>query len=153
MAVSGLSCGTQDLHWGMQDLSLQHTGSSLLFTGFSLVVAWGFSLSSCGMRVPEHVGSLVEARGLSCPVACGILVPWPGIEPPAPALEGGFFTTGPPRKSQAAGVSIPLAVWEKHLVIVRCIWGGVKETEITDAPKLSFCQQFQVLFTLISDCN
>ena len=28
------------------------------------------------------------ARGFSCPVACGILVPRPGIEPAFPALEG-----------------------------------------------------------------
>ena len=42
---------------------------------------------------------LVAARGLSCPVACGILVPWPGIEPTSPALEGRFLTTGPPGKS------------------------------------------------------
>ena len=30
----------------------------------------------------------------------GILVPWPGIEPAPPALEGEILTTGPPRKSQ-----------------------------------------------------
>ena len=45
------------------------------------------------------MGSLVEADGLSCPVACGILVPWPGIESEYPALEGVFLTSGPPRKS------------------------------------------------------
>ena len=38
---------------------------------------------------------LVVARRLSCPAACGILVPRPGIEPTSPALEGGFLTTGP----------------------------------------------------------
>ena len=66
---------------------------SLLCTGFSLVVACGFSLSSYGAWVPEHVGSvvcnmraLVEAQELSCPAACGILVPRPGIEPAFPAL-------------------------------------------------------------------
>ena len=32
--------------------------------------------------------------------ACGILVPWPGIEPPPPALEGEVLTTGLPGKSQ-----------------------------------------------------
>ena len=42
---------------------------------------------------------LVAARGLSCPAACGILVPRPGIEPASPALAGGFLTTGPPGKS------------------------------------------------------
>ena len=38
--------------------------------------------------------SVVVAHGLSCPAACGILVPPPGIKPTSPALEG-FFTTGP----------------------------------------------------------
>ena len=30
---------------------------------------------------------------------CGILAPWPGIEPAPPALEGEVLTTGPPEKS------------------------------------------------------
>ena len=34
------------------------------------------------------------------PKACGILAPWPGIEPVPPSLEGGVLTTGPPGKSQ-----------------------------------------------------
>ena len=33
------------------------------------------------------------------PQACRILVPWPGIEPVPPELEGEVSTTGPPRKS------------------------------------------------------
>ena len=110
-AASGLSYGMQDLPWGMWDISLWHAGSLLRCTGFSLVVACGFSLSSCGVQAPGHVGSVVcgtqalllrcaslvvVAHRLSCPVACWILVPWPGIEASSPALEGGFFTTGPP---------------------------------------------------------
>ena len=75
---------------------------------------WVFSLSSCGTWAPERVGSVVcgtwavslrhtssvaVARELSCPAACGILVPRPGIQPASPALGGGFFTAGPPGKS------------------------------------------------------
>ena len=30
---------------------------------------------------------------------CGVLVPWPGVEPTSPALQGRFLTTGPPGKS------------------------------------------------------
>ena len=41
-------------------------------------------------------GSLLLCVGL---VACGILVPQPGIEPTSPALEGRFSTIGPPGKS------------------------------------------------------
>ena len=37
-----------------------------------------------------HAGSSV-ARGLSCPAACGIVVPQPGIKPASPAMDGGFF--------------------------------------------------------------
>ena len=37
--------------------------------------------------------------GLSCPTVCGILVPWPGIEPTSPPMGGKFLTIGPPGKS------------------------------------------------------
>ena len=40
--------------------------------------------------------SVVVARGLSCPVACGILDSGQRIEPMSPALARGFLTTGPP---------------------------------------------------------
>ena len=39
------------------------------------------------------------AHGLSCPAACGILVPWPGFKPVSPGLQDQFLTTGPPGKS------------------------------------------------------
>ena len=50
-------------------------------------------LSSCHLPA-----SLVAALGLSCPMARGISVPQPGIEPLSPALEGRFLTAGPPEK-------------------------------------------------------
>ena len=43
--------------------------------------------------------SLHSVPGLSCPMACGSLVPWPGVKLAFPPLEGRFLTTGPPRKS------------------------------------------------------
>ena len=49
---------------------------------------------SCGVQAIP-----VVAYGLSCPAACGILVPGPGIEPVSPAFAGGFLTTGPSGKS------------------------------------------------------
>ena len=39
------------------------------------------------------------AHRLICSLACGILVPGPGIEPTSSAMQGRFFTTGPPGKS------------------------------------------------------
>ena len=47
----------------------------------------------------QSTDCLVVAHRLSCPVACGILVPQPGIKPMSPALQGRFLTTGPPGKS------------------------------------------------------
>ena len=42
---------------------------------------------------------LVGALGLHGSVACGILVPQPGIKPTASALQRGFCTTGQQEKS------------------------------------------------------
>ena len=41
---------------------------------------------------------LVVVHGLSCPLACGILVPQRGIKPASSASEGAFSITGPPGK-------------------------------------------------------
>ena len=91
---------------------LRHKGSFLAV--HSLFIETLGLLSSCGAWAPGHMGSVVcgtwalslrraisvvVAHGLSCLTACGILVPRTGIEPESPALEGGFFTTGPPGKS------------------------------------------------------
>ena len=45
-------------------------------------------------------------RGLSCPAACGILVPQPGIELASPALQDQFLTNGPLGKSLSSIVYI-----------------------------------------------
>ena len=71
-----------DLRHDMEDLPLQGTGS--------LVAA---------LSLQSTEASVVTAQGLSCSAACGILVPQLGIKPTSPALQGGSFTTGPPRKS------------------------------------------------------
>ena len=52
------------------------------------------SLFSVGALTPEYMGPVVVTHRLSCPIARGLLVPQPGIEPTSPALEGGFLTTG-----------------------------------------------------------
>ena len=45
------------------------------------------------------MSSVAVVCRLSYSVACGILVPWPGIKPASSALEGIFLTTGSPGKS------------------------------------------------------
>ena len=80
--------------------------------GFSLVVAarlrggvqaslswWQPGSRARGLCIWRPTSSGVAAHRLSCPAACGISVPWPGIKLMSPALDGGFLTTGPPGES------------------------------------------------------
>ena len=50
-------------------------------------------------------------------MACRILVSWPGIEPMSPALEGVFFMSGPPGKSQEF-LRVPRKVYHQVLTYV-----------------------------------
>ena len=59
------------------------------------------------MRALKHVASVVAAHGLSCSVACGILVAEPGFEVVSLALQGGFLTTGPRGKFLDVIVEFP----------------------------------------------
>ena len=70
------------LSCSMQDLSLQLR-----------------DFSNCNLQALEHAGSVVVTGGLSCPAACGILVPQPGIKPASAELKGRFLTSGQPGKS------------------------------------------------------
>ena len=76
LATSSLSYGTWDLCCIMQDLLFWRKGS--------LVVMCRFKSTQT---------SAVRVHRLRCPMACGILVPWPGIIPTSPALQDGFLTT------------------------------------------------------------
>ena len=103
-------------------------GSSLWCMGFSCCEAQalecvGSVCAVCRLSGRSSWASLVVVHGLSCPTACGILVPRPGIEPTSPALEGGFSTTGPPGKSSM-------------VVIVLFVWNWVTE-EVTKFWKLT----------------
>ena len=60
-------------------------------------------LSSCEVQAQQLGVAGSKARGfsrcgkgLSCSMACGILVPEPGFELMSFALQGRFLTTGPP---------------------------------------------------------
>ena len=71
LAASGLSCSIQDPCCVTRDLSL------------------------------HCADTLVVARGLSCSMACGILVPQPGVKPASLALQSGLLTTVSPGKTQS----------------------------------------------------
>ena len=70
--------------------------------GTSLVVNHGLC-RVCVFTDCSTQTSLFAVCRFGCPVACGILVPQPGIEPASPALEDRFLTTGPPGKSHVRG--------------------------------------------------
>ena len=55
-------------------------------------------ISGCG------VGSVVAEHAVSCSMARGILVPWPGTEPASQASQGGFLITQTPGESPALTV-------------------------------------------------
>ena len=86
---------------------------------------------------PESYGSQVVALGLSCPMACGILVPLPGIESMSLALEGGFITTGPPGKSLLPFLHLC------HLVLPRSM------PHLSWHLRLSFLKNFIYLFLMV----
>ena len=60
-------------------------------TRLSRVLAAPCGVSHWGAQAPEPSGSVAVARGLSCSVACGILIPQPGMETMSTALQSEFF--------------------------------------------------------------
>ena len=75
-------------------LQLQHAmllmPCELLVLTCGICWSMGFSLVEVH-RLEFTEGSVVVEHGLSCPMACEILVPQLGIELKTPALEGRFF--------------------------------------------------------------
>ena len=71
--------------------------------GFFLVEGHGLRSVTQASLSLRGGGSVAVAHELSCPAACGILVPPPEIEPMSPALEGRFSTIEPPGKSPICG--------------------------------------------------
>ena len=63
-------------------------------------------ISSCGTWGLEHTGSVVALGAFGCLMACGILVPQPGIKPVSPALEDVFLTTGPPGNCLSTSLNV-----------------------------------------------
>ena len=91
---------------GRQILYHRATKEASIYFQYIFIYLAGSGLScsmwlSCGIF---HCGAWAQqlqcrASGsvvceLNCSVACGILVPWPGIEPVSPALQGVSSTTG-----------------------------------------------------------
>ena len=87
LPASGLSCGTQDLHCVMWEISFWSMDCAL--AECRLQSRWAPAVAACrlpsgGTEAPAHVGSVAAVPRLSCSAAWGILVPQPGIEPVSP---------------------------------------------------------------------
>ena len=86
------TCGFQVLHILANSWYSLFKKIFILFIYFSFIIAIFFffflvvSGLSCGIQdlSLRRMGSVVVVRGLSCPAACGILIPWPGIRPVHP---------------------------------------------------------------------
>ena len=104
------------LHWQLESLSLSRQGSPKLFFFFFFLKMIYLFIWLCWVLVEVHeifsahagslwsTDSLVVAYALwlwlSWSTVCGILFPWPGIEPTSPVLQVIFLTTELPGKSQ-----------------------------------------------------
>ena len=70
-----------------------------------------------------------------CSLWCGceILIPQPGMEPPSPALQGGFLTTGPPGKSHLYFIS----AGSQFVTVVTKLWMQCMRL-MNEMPKILF---------------
>ena len=103
---------------------------------------------SCGIllwcRDTQVVGSVVMAWELSCSTTCRtwrILVPWLGIKPASPTLQGRFLTTGPPRKSHPI-----LSFLLHHALLLFCTSSQV-------LPPCPYCMLWQSLISALNSSN
>ena len=83
---------TENEHFSLDFLAIIESSLLTFYITILLIFLAVLSLLPCA-------GSVVVECGPSCPVAWGISVPRPGIEPVSPTLVGRLFTTGPPGKS------------------------------------------------------
>ena len=83
----------------------------------------------CGPRALSlwPTDSLAAGCGVSCSVARGPLVPWPGIKTKSPASQGRFLTTGPPEKFQK---KLHFLVGKKWFYISNFVWFNLKQSHI-----------------------
>ena len=100
--------------------SMQRLSTVAVSGGRSLLVMSGATLFIAVCRLLTAAASLVVEhglwmRGLSCHGACGILVPWPGIERVSSAAK--FLTPGPSGKLRLVSL-----LYAKHTEMWTCSW-------------------------------
>ena len=111
--------------------------------GYSLVSVW--ALGHISFRIwgsqSLELWLVVAGHRLSCPEACGVLVPQPGLEPVSPALAGRFSTAAPsekfPKKDNKGGMVAPQGLtqlWDAGQLHWFCYFRE-KNGEVNDAFK------------------
>ena len=103
--------------WGLCQVATSRGCFWLRCRGFLLqwLLLWSTGARACGPQQLWPMDSVTVGHGLSFPVACGILVPRPGIETVSPALAVQYLTTGPPEKS------LNLCFWHRLFLWLWCI--------------------------------
>ena len=81
-----------------------------MFIALCRIFCWGTRTHQL-----QCMGSVVVLHWLSCSWACGILVPWLGMEPISPALQGSFLTTRLPGKFPQTVISFGSFVFSQAL--------------------------------------
>ena len=80
-------------------------------------LSWG-TWCLCWVTQDLSLQCIEGSMGLhESPIACGILIPWAWIKPNSPSLQGGFWTTGPTRKSPQISLLIIITMHWQLLVI------------------------------------
>ena len=131
--------------------------SSHVFFFFKFWLCWVFVAArrgffSCSTQASllcalECTGLVVAVPRLSCSVACGILVPWPGIKPMSPALECRFPVTRP------SGKFLPTH-WEFYIhSLSSCWWSFAFSTLMSKGPFLKSLDSYLILWFVKNWCS
>ena len=118
-------------HWHSNDRRLTRNKQSHSERAMTFCVCVAASGLSCIMQDPSLwcTDSLVMACRLSGSIACGILVPQPGIEPASPALQSRFF--GSPQQ---------WLLWRTYKAVVERGWVGERVRQQDCLGKIAFLQ-------------
>ena len=119
---------------------------AVMSRGYSLGALYWLLIAKSSL-VTERRREGMQPRQLwpivSCPLSCGILVPWPGIESVSPASAVGFLTSGPPEKSFGS-ILTRLGYTQDLCEIPETFW-GLWGALVCDASRVSLATRMSLL--------